>query len=161
VISHVVESIDGEKVDLSSYRGRAMLIVNTASECGFTPQYAGLEELHRAYEERGLAVLAFPSNDFGGQEPGDHAAIKAFTAENFEITFPLFAKVHARGDDIAPLYRTLTQQTAEPFRGPVKWNFTKFLIDTDGRVVARFGSKVRPTDAQVKAAIEKALPKKG
>jgi glutathione peroxidase len=161
VIDHVVESIDGKEVDLASLRGRSLLIVNTASECGYTPQYADLQELHRSYEARGFSVLAFPSNDFGGQEPGDHAAIKEFTAENFEITFPLFSKVHARGPDISPLFRTLTEQTADPIRGPVKWNFTKFLVDPEGRVVARFDSSTRPTDDVVRAAIERTLPKKG
>ena len=161
VIDHKVEDIEGKTVDLAGLRGRALLIVNTASECGFTPQYADLEELHRTYEARGLSVLAFPSNDFGGQEPGDHAAIKQFTAENFEITFPLFAKVHASGPELSPLYRTLTEETGELIRGPVKWNFTKFLVDPSGRVVARFDSSTRPNDSAVKAAIEAALPKNG
>ncbi len=159
IIEHKVERIDGEQIALSSYRGRALLIVNTASECGLTPQYADLEATYREYKDRGLEVLAFPSNDFGGQEPGSADDIKAFTAENFEITFPLFAKVHALGPEISPLYEALTTKTPAAMQGDIKWNFTKFLVDAEGKVVARFEPKTKPTDPEVKAAIEKALPK--
>ncbi|MFZ9889215.1 MAG: glutathione peroxidase [Myxococcota bacterium] len=160
-VDHTVVDIDGKEVSLKSYRGKALLIVNTASECGYTPQYADLELLYREYRAQGLEVLAFPSNDFGGQEPGDADDIKAFTEERFDISFPLFGKVHARGPDISPLYKTLSEQTEERLRGPVQWNFTKFLVDPDGKVVARFDSGTSPTDPAVKAAVEQALPKKG
>jgi glutathione peroxidase len=159
IVDHTVERIDGERVSLSSYRGRALLIVNTASECGLTPQYADLEQIYREYKDRGLEVLAFPSNDFGGQEPGTPEEIKAFTEDNFQITFALFAKVHALGPDIAPLYEALTTSTPEALRGDIKWNFTKFLVDSEGNVVARFEPKTKVDEPEVRAAIEKALPK--
>lgn len=160
VIDHTVEDIDGKAVDLKRYRGKALLIVNTASECGYTPQYADLEKLHREYRDRGLVVLAFPSNDFGDQEPGDAEEIKSFTSETFDITFPLHAKLHARGPKKAPLYRTLTEETPPGIQGEVKWNFTKFLVDPEGQVVARFESGTSPMAPEVKAAVEKALPQK-
>ena len=159
VIDHSVQTLSGETLSLASYRGKAMLIVNTASECGFTPQYAGLETLHEKYASRGLAVLGFPCNDFGGQEPGGPAEIKDFCTKNFGVKFPLFAKVHAKGPEKAPLYRTLTEETAEDFRGEVRWNFTKFVVDTEGHVTARFGPKTEPLADEVTAAIEKVLPR--
>jgi glutathione peroxidase len=155
----VIKDIDGKDLSLRSLRGKAVLVVNTASECGYTPQYAGLEKLHRAYKDKGLVVLAVPSNDFGGQEPGSNEDIKEFTAEKFEVTFPLMDKVHASGDEISPLYKTLTESGPETTRGPVRWNFTKFLLDTDGKIVTRFESKVDPMSSDVKAAIERVLPK--
>ncbi|RYE85391.1 MAG: glutathione peroxidase [Myxococcales bacterium] len=157
VIDHTVETIDGRQVALSDYRGKVMLIVNTASECGYTPQYAGLQRLHEAHEKRGLAVLGFPSNDFGNQEPGDASQIRAFCQKNFGVTFPLFAKVHARGPDKAPLFRALTEQTAAPLRGEVEWNFTKFLVDRRGQVVARFPSSIEPGSPELARAIEAQL----
>jgi glutathione peroxidase len=157
VMDHVVKDIDGNEVSLASYRGRALLIVNVASECGFTPQYESLEQLYRRYRDRGLVVLGFPSNDFGGQEPGSCDVIKKFAHEQYNVTFPLFDKVHARGEEIAPLYRALTQEVEENLRGPVKWNFEKFVVDKQGRVIARFPSKVGPLDAQLVAAVERAL----
>ncbi len=157
-IDHTVQDIDGADVNLAEYRGRAMLIVNTASECGNTPQYAGLQELHQKYGDRGLTVLGFPSNDFGGQEPGTQEEIKAFTKEKFGVTFPLFAKIKTKGAGQAPLYKSLTKDSRAPFRGEVQWNFAKFLVDVNGQVVARFGNKVEPTSAEVIEAIENALP---
>ena len=151
-----VIDIDGKSVSLKDYRGKALLIVNVASECGYTPQYADLQTLHAEYAPKGLVVLGFPSNDFGGQEPGDGAAIKKFASEEYGVTFPLFAKVHAKGDDIAPLYKTLSAQ-----KGGVKWNFTKFLVDPQGHVVAKFDSGVSPTSAELKTAIDAVLPAKG
>jgi glutathione peroxidase len=141
VIDHTVESLDGDEVDLASYRGRPMLIVNTASKCGYTPQYAGLQELYERYSERGLVVIAFPSNDFGNQEPGSPSEIRDFCQSNYSVTFPLMAKVHTKGPDQAPIYRTLTGDTDEGIRGEIRWNFTKFLVDGDGHVVARFDSE--------------------
>jgi glutathione peroxidase len=159
VIDHTVTTLEGDSLDLASFRGKPMLIVNTASKCGYTPQYAGLQRLHERYGERGLVILGFPSNDFGGQEPGTAVEIGAFCRKNYGVSFQMMDKVHAKGPEIAPIYRTLTEQTAEDFRGEIKWNFTKFLIDGDGHVVARFGSSIDPEDPEIIAAIEKLLPK--
>ena len=158
VIDHTVATLEGETLDLGSFRGRPMLIVNTASKCGYTPQYASLQKLHEAYGERGLVVLGFPSNDFGNQEPGTAEEIGAFCRLNYGVSFPMMAKVHTKGPEQAPLYRTLTAETGEGLRGEVRWNFTKFLIDADGRVVARFESAVDPMDPQLTSAVEKLLP---
>ena len=157
-IDHKVKNIDGEEVSLADYRGKALLIVNTASECGFTPQYAQLQELQDAYADRGLVVLGFPSNDFGGQEPGSHADIKAFVSKEYGVKFPMFEKVETKGDGQAPLYATLTSQTADHIRGDVKWNFTKFLVSPEGEVVARFESPVLPDSPELREAVEAVLP---
>ncbi len=159
VIDHVVKSLSGEDVDLKQFRGKALLIVNTASECGYTPQYAGLETLFETYKARGLVVVGFPCNDFGGQEPGSAGEIATFCKKNYGVTFPMMAKVHAKGPEQAPLYRTLTAEGPEPFRGEVKWNFTKFLVDTDGRIVGRFEPKVEPGAPELAKAIEAVLPR--
>jgi len=158
MIDHTVTTLEGDSLDLESFRGKPMLIVNTASKCGYTPQYAGLQRLHERYAARGLVILGFPSNDFGGQEPGTAVEIGAFCHKNYGVSFQMMDKVHAKGPEIAPIYRTLTEQTADGIRGEIKWNFTKFLIDGDGRVVARFGSSVDPEDPELVAAIEKLLP---
>ena len=142
-------SIDGEEVALSRYRGKVMLIVNTASRCGFTGQYEGLEQLYQRYAPRGLVVLGFPCNDFGGQEPGSEAEIKAFCTERFEVSFPMFSKVHVRGEQASPLYRYLTQAA-----GQVRWNFTKFLVDGDGHVLRQFPSAVAPLSDDLTRAVE-------
>jgi glutathione peroxidase len=134
-----------------------MLIVNTASKCGYTPQYEGLQKLFERYGDRGLVVIGFPSNDFGNQEPGTAAEIGAFCKRNYGVTFPMMAKVHTKGPDQAPVYRSLTTETTEGIRGEVKWNFTKFLVDRDGRVVARFEPGVKPLDDQITSAIEALL----
>jgi glutathione peroxidase len=152
-----VKNIKGETVSLGDYKGKVVMVVNTASECGFTNQYEGLQKLHSEYADKGLAVLGFPSNDFGGQEPGTESEIQAFVSENFGVGFPMFSKVKTKGDGQAELYRYLTQEGPEPFRGDVKWNFTKFLIDQQGNVVARFESPTAPTDAEVTGAIETLL----
>ena len=148
VIDHKVHNLHGEEFDLSSLRGKAVLVVNTASECGFTPQYAGLETLHEKFKDRGLVVLGFPCNDFGGQEPGDAKQIEQFCSGTFHVTFQLLEKIHAKGDEIAPLYQTLTTRTPEGIRGPIKWNFTKFLIGKDGHVLERYA----PTDTPASMA---------
>jgi len=142
-----IETIRGEKKDLSEYRGKVMLIVNTASKCGFTPQYKGLQRLHEQYGDRGLAVLGFPSNQFANQEPDDEATIARNCELNHGVTFPLHAKIQVRGRGIHPLYSHLTK-SARGFLGlrSVKWNFTKFLVDRNGRVVKRFS----PTDTPEK-----------
>jgi glutathione peroxidase len=160
VIDHEVETLDGKPQKLSDLRGKALLVVNVASQCGYTPQYAQLQELYGRYKDRGLVVLGFPSNDFGEQEPGTPAEIKEFVTSKFAVDFPMMAKVHAKGPEIAPLYKTLTQDTAEALRGEIEWNFTKFLIGPDGKVVARFNTKVEPMAPEVIAAVEKVLPPK-
>jgi glutathione peroxidase len=158
IIDHTVQTLTGGEIDLGSYRGRPMLIVNTASKCGFTPQYEGLQALHERYGEAGLVVIGFPSNDFGNQEPGSADEIAAFCQRNYGVSFPMMAKVHTRGPEQAPIYRTLTAESAAEFRGEVRWNFTKFLVDADGFVVARFESNVDPLDTKVTSAIEDLLP---
>ncbi len=160
IVDHEVETLDGTKQKLSDYRGKALLLVNVASECGSTPQYAQLQELYGRYKDRGLVVLGFPSNDFGGQEPGDAKQIKEFVNSKFAVDFTMMAKVHAKGPDIAPLYKTLTEETPEGVKGEVKWNFTKFLVDPSGKVVARFESPVEPMGPEITGAVEKLLPAK-
>ena len=154
-LDHVVTDIDGKPVDLKAWRGKALLIVNVASECGYTPQYAELQQLHARYADRGFSVLGFPSNDYGGQEPGDGAAIKRFASEQYGVTFPLFEKVHTSGAQMCPLYRTLTSA-----KGEVKWNFTKFLVSPDGVILEKFDSGVEPLAPALTSAIEAALPKR-
>jgi len=149
-----LRTIDGVEKALADYRGSVLLIVNTASACGFTPQYAGLEKLHEAYESRGLRVLGFHSNDFGRQEPGTEEEIKTFCSTRYNVTFPLFSKVAVKGPSKHPLYAFLTQ--AAP-AGEVKWNFAKFLIGKDGNVIARYDSSVTPQDRALLDQIEKAL----
>ena len=160
IVDHEVETLEGTKQKLSDYRGKAVLLVNVASECGYTPQYAQLQELYGRYKDRGLVVLGFPSNDFGGQEPGDAKQIKEFVTSKFAVDFPMMAKVHAKGPEMAPLYKTLTEETPEGMKGEVKWNFTKFLLDPTGKVVARFESPIEPMSPELTAAVEKALPAK-
>lgn len=145
----------GETRSLSDYKGHVLLIVNVASKCGFTPQYEGLEKLYQSYKDQGLRILAFPSNDYGAQEPGTIEEVQEFCQVNFGVTFDLFDKVHAKGDDQHPVYQFLTQNAPET--GDVQWNFEKFLIARDGRVIGRFNSKVAPLDGELTNAIEKAL----
>jgi glutathione peroxidase len=159
VIDHEVVAIDGATVSLSDYRGSVMLIVNTASQCGYTPQLAGLQELQTRFADRGFTVLGFPCNDFGGQEPGSPEEIQAFCSGQYGVSFPLFDKVAITRGEPSPLYRTLQEETPEGIRGPVRWNFTKFLVGTDGRVIARFESGVAPDSEELIAAIEAALPR--
>jgi glutathione peroxidase len=149
-----LKTIDGQDRSLSEYSGKVLLVVNTASECGLTPQYAGLEKLHERYQAKGFTVLGFPSNDFGAQEPGSDQEIKAFCSTKFNVTFPLFSKIPVKGSAKHPLYAFLTEQ-AQP--GEIRWNFTKFLIGKDGSVIGRFEPKVEPEDPQIVGAIEKAL----
>jgi glutathione peroxidase len=148
-------SIDGAPAALSAYKGKVVLIVNVASQCGYTPQYAGLEKLYEKYKDRGLVVLGFPANNFGAQEPGTNAEIKTFCSRNYHVTFPMYSKISVAGDDKAPLYKFLTSANG----GEVKWNFTKFLVDPNGKVIARFESGVEPDAAELVGAVEKALPK--
>jgi len=153
-----VKTIDGQDRSLGDYKGQVLLVVNVASRCGLTPQYKALEELHRRYQERGFSVLGFPCNDFGAQEPGTEQDIKEFCSTNYDVTFPLFSKVHVKGDGQAPLYEFLTSVDAPPKGlGEVVWNFEKFLIDKAGNVVARFIPPTVPLDGEITAAIDKAL----
>jgi glutathione peroxidase len=150
--------IDGKPVSLESYRGKVLLLVNTASKCGFTPQYEGLEKLSKTYRDRGLVVLGFPANNFRQQEPGTNAEIKSFCSTKYGVDFPMFGKISVKGDDIHPLYRWLTSKDTDPaFAGDIQWNFTKFLVDREGKVVARFASGVTPDSPQLTAAVEKTL----
>jgi len=151
-------TIDGKAIPLATYRGKALLIVNTASQCGYTPQYKGLEELYQAYKSRGLEILAFPSNDFGGQEPGTNAEIKKFCELRFRTTFPLFSKVAVLGPKADPLYQFLT--ALPKHGGAPTWNFNKYLVDPAGNVVAHLESGVEPTSAELKKRIEAVLPTK-
>lgn len=138
-------TIEGEERPLSDYRGKVLLIVNTASKCGFTPQYKGLEEIHRRYADQGVEVLGFPCNQFGHQEPGDAEEIKNFCSLTYDVSFPMFAKVDVNGPEAHPLFQYLTTTKRGMFGTPsIKWNFTKFLIGKDGRVVARYGPLVAP-----------------
>jgi len=140
-----VETIDGEKTTLGSYRGKVILIVNVASKCGFTPQYEGLEKLYQTYRERGLVILGFPCNQFGSQEPGSEEEIKNFCRVNYGVTFPMFAKIDVNGQNTHPLYRHLKAAKSGIFgSGAIKWNFTKFLVDRDGNVVERYASPTKP-----------------
>ena len=139
--------LDGGALGLAEFKGRVLLIVNTASQCGFTPQYAGLEELYRAYRERGFAVLGFPSNQFGAQEPGTAADIGAFCERNYGVSFPMFAKIDVNGPQAHPLYRFLKKSKPGLLGSErIKWNFTKFLIDRSGRPVARFAPSTKPRE---------------
>ncbi len=148
-------TLTGEEQPLSAYDGNVVLVVNTASECGFTPQYQGLQELHTTYAGDGFAVLGFPCNQFGGQEPGDAEEIGAFCEKNYGVTFPLFEKVDVNGDQAHPLFRWLREETSGLMGSAIKWNFTKFLIGRDGTVLKRYGSTTTPQ--KIAGDIEKAL----
>ncbi|HVK29808.1 MAG TPA: glutathione peroxidase [Nocardioides sp.] len=148
-------SIDGKPVDLSSYDGKVVLVVNTASKCGFTPQYKGLQELQDTYGERGFEVLGFPCDQFGHQEPGDEEEIATFCERNFGVTFPMFAKIDVNGDDAHPLFQWLKKEEGGLLGGKIKWNFTKFLIGRDGQVIDRFAPTTKPE--KLTGDIEKAL----
>ena len=154
-LNFTMNSLDGKPVNLSRYAGNVVLMVNVASECGFTPQYEGLQALHKRYAAQGLRILGFPSNDFGAQEPGSNAQIAEFCKKNYGVEFDMFSKITVLGADKAPLYRQLT---ATPrFSGEVAWNFEKFLIGRDGQVIGRYKSAVEPLSAEITRAIEAAL----
>ena len=148
-----LNTIDGAPAPLSTYRGKAILLVNVASNCGYTPQYAGLQKLYEKYKDKGLVVIGVPANNFGGQEPGTNEEIKTFCTRNYSVTFPMMSKVSVKGNDLIPLYRYLTASTG----GDIEWNFTKFVIDRKGNIASRFNSKVTPEAAELTGAIEKAL----
>jgi len=153
------KTIDGETKNLGDYAGKTLLVVNVASQCGLTPHYTGLEAVYRKYKDRGFAVLGFPCNQFGAQEPGTEAEIASFCSTKFDVTFPLFAKIEVNGSGRHPVYEFLTGQGTQP-EGPgdIQWNFAKFVVDGDGAVVARFSPMVEPTAPELVAAIEKSLP---
>jgi glutathione peroxidase len=148
-------TIDGEEKSLADFEGQALLVVNVASKCGFTPQYKGLEALYEQYQERGLAVLGFPCDQFGHQEPGDEAQIQEFCSLTYGVSFPMFAKIEVNGDGAHPLYKWLRTQKSGVLGDRIKWNFTKFLVDRHGNVVKRYASTTKPE--KIAADIEKAL----
>ena len=148
-----VKSIDSKSIDLSVYKGKKILFVNTASECGYTSQYAGLQELSDKYKDK-LVVIGFPANNFGEQEPGDNSEIKGFCTKNYGVTFPLSSKISVSGEDIDPLFKWLTEQPNPDFTGPIKWNFEKILVDENGKVVRRWKSKMTPMSEEILSAIE-------
>jgi len=151
-----VKDIAGKDTRLAALAGKAILVVNVASKCGYTRQYSGLESLYKAYKEKGLIVVGFPSNDFGGQEPGSEAEILQFCTSKYSVTFPLFSKIAVKGSDAHPLFAALTGPAAG-FPGPVKWNFNKFLLAKDGTLLQRFDSNIEPESEVLKTAIDKAL----
>ena len=160
VLKFTMKSLDGKDVELSKYAGQVVLMANTASKCGLTPQYAGLQALHKKYNEKGLAVLGFPANDFNQQEPGSNLEIGEFCQKNYGVEFPIFSKIAVKGEEQAPLYKHLTSAETNPnFAGDITWNFEKFLIGRNGEVVARFSPKTKPDAPEVIAAIEAELAK--
>lgn len=159
-LNYTMKSLDGKDVKLSDYQGKVILMINTASKCGYTPQYEGLQKLYTKYQEKGLVLLGFPANDFRQQEPGTDAAIAEFCKENYGVTFPMFSKISVLGAEKAPLYKYLTDAANDPTKGgEVKWNFEKFLIGKDGKVVGRYRSAVTPQSDEIVKAIEAELAK--
>jgi glutathione peroxidase len=160
IYDFTMKSIDGQPVSLKSYSGKVVLLVNVASKCGFTPQYAGLESLYEKYKDRGFVIVGVPANNFAQQEPGTNEEIKKFCSNKYNVSFPMMSKVSVLGDDETPLYRFLTDKSQNPqVAGDIKWNFTKFLFDRNGKPVARFEPAVTPDSSEVQTAIESALGK--
>jgi glutathione peroxidase len=158
VYDFTLKSIDGQPVSLDSYQGKVLLLVNVASKCGYTPQYAGLESLYEKYKDRGLVIVGIPANNFAAQEPGTNEEIKKFCTNKYNVSFPMMSKVSVLGADKTPLYIFLTDKSINPqIGGDIKWNFTKFLFDRNGNPVARFEPAVTPNSPQVVIAIESAL----
>jgi glutathione peroxidase len=157
IYDFTMDDIDGKPVNLSQYRGKVLLVVNTASMCGNTPQYSELETMYETYQEKGFEILAFPANNFGQQEPGTNQEIKNFCFTKYSLTFPLFSKISVKGDDKHPLYHYLTEQS--PFPGEVEWNFQKYLIDRSGNVVARYHHRTKPLSEEIVRGVETALSK--
>jgi glutathione peroxidase len=152
-------SIDGKPMPLSEFKGKVVLMVNVASQCGYTPQYKGLEALYEKYKNQGFVILGFPANNFGAQEPGTNEEIKTFCSRKYNVTFPMYAKVSVKGDDQTPLYKYLTTEADPSHTGDIKCNFTKFLVDRNGNVVQRFESAVTPESPEVTGAVENLLKK--
>ncbi len=157
VYSFTLSSIDGKPAPLADYKGKVVLLVNVASQCGYTPQYSALEAIYEKYKDQGFVILGFPANNFGAQEPGTNEEIKTFCTRKYSVTFPMYSKISVKGADQAPLYGYLTKETGAGIAGDIKWNFTKFLVDRDGKVVQRFEPAVTPDSKEVTAAIEKQL----
>jgi len=157
VYSFTLNSIDGKPAPLSDYKGKVVLLVNVASQCGYTPQYTALEAIYEKYKDQGFVILGFPANNFGAQEPGTNDEIKTFCTRKYSVTFPMYSKISVKGADQAPLYGYLTKETGAGISGDIKWNFTKFLIDRDGKVIQRFEPAVTPDSKEVTSAIEKQL----
>jgi glutathione peroxidase len=156
-----MKNIEGEDVKLDTYKGKVVMIVNVASKCGLTPQYDGLQALYSKYKDRGFEILGFPANNFLGQEPGTEKEIKEFCTLNYNVTFPLFAKISVKGADQHPFYTFLTNKQSNPgFDGDIGWNFEKFLTDRNGKVIARFSPKTKPDDPKIVNAVEEALAAK-
>lgn len=158
VYGFTMKTIDGKDKSLADYRGEVLLIVNVASFCGHTPQYKDLESLYETYKDKGFKILAFPANNFGAQEPGTNQEIKEFCDTKYHVTFDIFSKISVKGNDQHPLYRYLTNDT--DFKGDIGWNFTKFLVDRNGKVVARFATKVLPTDEEVTQKLKQVIAEK-
>lgn len=159
-LNFTVKDIDGKDVDLSTYAGKVILLVNVASKCGNTPQYEGLEKMYQDNKDKGFVILGFPANNFGGQEPGSNEEIKNFCTETYKVAFPMFSKISVKGSDQAPLYKYLTSLDTKPQpKGDITWNFEKFLIGKDGNVIARFAPKTKPEDPTVQEAVKAALAK--
>lgn len=157
-----VLDIDGNKVSLSEYKGKVLMFVNTASKCGYTPQYEGLQKIYDRYKDRGFVILGFPANNFGGQEPGSNEEIKDFCTLRYKVTFPMFAKISVKGEDQHPLYTYLTSEKANSeTAGEITWNFNKFLVNGEGEIVGRFASKETPESPEVTKAIQAALDELG
>lgn len=154
-----VRDIDGKEISMNAFKGKVMLVVNVASKCGYTKQYDALQATHQKYQDKGFAVMGFPCNQFGGQEPGSNEEIKQFCTSKFNVTFPLFDKIEVNGANRHPLYTVLAGKDS-PFPGDIKWNFTKFLVGKDGKVLKRFDSRTTPDSPEVIQAIEAALAAK-
>jgi glutathione peroxidase len=157
IYDFTLPSIDGKPMPLSGFKGKVVLMVNVASRCGYTPQYTALEAIYEKYKNRGFVILGFPANNFGAQEPGTNEEIKTFCSTKYQVTFPLYAKVSVKGEDTTPLYQYITRDANPAVAGEIKWNFTKFLVDRNGKVVLRFEPAVKPDSPEVAAAIEKLL----
>jgi glutathione peroxidase len=157
VYNFTLNSIDGKPAPLADYQGKVVLLVNVASQCGYTPQYSALEAIYEKYKDQGFIILGFPANNFGAQEPGTNEEIKTFCTRKYSVTFPMYSKISVKGADQAPLYAYLTKETGTGIAGDIKWNFTKFLVDRQGKVIQRFEPAVTPDSKEVTAAIEKQL----
>jgi glutathione peroxidase len=157
IYDFTLPSIDGNPMPLAGFKGKVIFMVNVASKCGYTPQYSALEALYEKYKDQGFVVLGFPANNFAGQEPGTNQEIKTFCSTKYNVTFPLYAKVSVKGEDMTPLYQYLTKVANSSLAGDIKWNFTKFLVDRQGQVVERFEPAVKPDSPEVVAAIERLL----
>jgi len=157
IYTFTLNSIEGKPAPLADYKGKVVLIVNVSSQCGYTPQYSALEAIYEKYKDQGFVILGFPANNFGAQEPGTNEEIKTFCTRKYSVTFPMYSKISVKGADQAPLYAYLTKETGAGIAGEIKWNFTKFLVDRNGKVVRRFEPAVAPDSKEVTGAIEKQL----